>query len=122
MRKYFFSFLLALAIASLSLSGSDNFKGISINIPYLDKLVHAGMYFTLMISLFVESRERTMHLSKLSLLALVPFIYGIAMEILQHLMAVGRTASFYDALFNTAGIIIALVFIIAFRPMGFRLK
>lgn len=122
MRKYFFSFLIALAIASLSLSGSDNFKGISLNIPYLDKLVHAGMYFVLMISLFVESREKNMHFRKLSLMALIPFLYGVAMEILQHLLTSDRTASFFDALFNTAGIMIAVIFIIAFRPIGFRLK
>ena len=45
-KKNTFSILVALLIMSLSLTGSDTFKKVSIsNIPHLDKLVHLGMYF-----------------------------------------------------------------------------
>ncbi|HLN20750.1 MAG TPA: VanZ family protein [Bacteroidales bacterium] len=121
-RKYFLSFLIAIAIAYLSLSSSENFNKFQVPIPHFDKIVHAGMYFTLMMSIIVEMREKLIVLSRLLLSALVPFSYGIIMELLQFILTQTRSGSPYDALFNTFGILLAFLFVFLFRPLGIRLK
>jgi VanZ family protein len=115
LKKNLFTILVAFVILFLSMAGSGNFEKVRIaRIPHIDKAVHAGMYFVLTLAIIFENRK---HLSpgKLILVAtLVPLIYGITMELLQMTTAT-RSGNIFDAVFDFAGIIIALLIWIAVR-------
>jgi VanZ family protein len=109
LKKNLFSILIAAGILYLSLANAENFREPSfINIPYLDKIVHFGMYFSLSISIFFENRRSINSLEKLLLASLIPLAYGILMEILQ-MFTTTRSASFGDGIADFAGIVVALI-------------
>ncbi|HLP72244.1 MAG TPA: VanZ family protein [Bacteroidales bacterium] len=107
-RKNIFSILIAIVILYLSLANSHNFDKVHLNIPFADKLVHFGMYFSLMTSLWIENRNRINTRMDILVLSLIPFIYGILMEILQY-FTISRSPSLADAAADTAGIVVSLI-------------
>jgi VanZ family protein len=115
LKKNLLTILVALVILFLSMAGSGNFEKVPIvRIPHIDKVVHAGMYFVLTLAIIFDNRK---YLSpgKLVLVAtLVPLVYGIAMELLQMTTAT-RSGSIFDAVFDFAGILVALLIWIAVR-------
>jgi hypothetical protein len=118
-RKYLFSLLTAGIILFLSLTGSDSFDGVRlINIPYFDKIAHFGMYFTFMSALFFETRNKKRSLKSGFILSVIPFIYGISMEICQELFTVSRTGSIFDVIFNSAGILVSILIWNWYKPFG----
>lgn len=108
-KKNIYSFLVALIIMYLSLAGSDAFE----KVPFyyfqgIDKVVHAGMYFTLMSVIVLEHKIEKSVLPKLLLVSVIPLSYGIIMEFCQSLLTTTRSASIYDAFANLAGILLAV--------------
>ena len=117
-KKNIFSILVALLIMYLSLTGSDTFEKVSFfNIPFLDKIVHFGMYFVLMSVMIFENRKTLKSTLHLFLIALIPLFYGILMEILQLILTVSRSGSFYDVIFNSAGILVSLLLWLWVKPL-----
>ncbi|MDP3002388.1 MAG: VanZ family protein [Bacteroidales bacterium] len=117
-KKNIFSILVALIIMYLSLANSDTFEEVSIfNIPFVDKIMHFGMYFGLMSVIIFEYRKTLKSTGSLFLIALIPFFYGILMEILQSTLTTSRFASFYDILFNSAGILVSLLLWLWIKPL-----
>jgi VanZ family protein len=113
-----YSIIVALAIMYLSLTGSQTFPSVPfINIPFLDKIIHFGMYFFLMSVMIFENRKRFRNISRLFLLALFPLFYGIILEILQMTITKTRSGDLFDFLANAAGTITALLLWIWIRPM-----
>lgn len=111
LRKNILSFSIALLIMYLSLTGSDTFSGLKIPvIPYLDKIIHAIMYFSLMLALIFENRRIVVSLRSYVVLATIPFFYGVLIEILQTLFTIDRQGDIVDVCFNLAGIILAIFF------------
>jgi len=109
-KKNIFSILVALVIMYLSLTSSHTFDKVSfINIPFLDKIVHFGMYFGLMSVIIFENRKIIKSIRQLFLIALIPLFYGILMEILQSTLTTTRSGSFYDVFFNLVGILASLL-------------
>jgi len=109
-KKNIFSILVALAIMYLSLANSHTFDKVSlINIPNFDKIVHFGMYFSLMSVIIFENRKTIKSSGHLFLIGLIHLFYGILMEILQSTLTLTRTGSFWDALFNCAGILVSIL-------------
>ena len=105
-----FSVIIALLILYLSVVSTHAFhKDPLFNIPYFDKIVHFCMYFGLMSVILIENRLSIKGTLELFLIALIPFFYGILLEILQATIIANRSGSFYDAVFNTAGIMVSLV-------------
>jgi VanZ family protein len=112
-----FSILVALIIMYLSLANSHTFDKVPlINIPNIDKVVHFGMYFSLMSVIIFENRKIIKSISLLFLTGLIPLFYGILMEILQATLTVTRTGSFYDALANSAGILVSVLLWLWIKP------
>ena len=112
-----FSILVALIIMYLSLANSHTFDKVPlINIPNIDKVVHFGMYFSLMSVIIFENRKTIKSISLLFLNGLIPLFYGILMEILQATLTVTRTGSFYDALANSAGILVSILLWLWIKP------
>ena len=112
-----FSILVALIIMYLSLANSHTFDKVPlINIPNIDKVVHFGMYFSLMSIITFENRKTITSISLLFLTGLIPLFYGILMEILQATLTVTSTGSFYDALANSAGILVSILLWLWIKP------
>lgn len=118
-RKNIFSILLALFILYLSLVSSDKFQKVTfLNIPYIDKLVHFGMYFALMSVIIFENRKRIRRTWHLFLAVLIPLSYGILMEIFQTTLTSSRTGNCYDILFDSAGIFVSLLLWLYIKPVN----
>jgi len=77
------------------------------------------MYFGLMSVILFEHRKSIKGGTMLILIALIPFIYGILMEILQLTITDSRSGNFYDILANSTGIIVSAL---AWRALGPRLN
>lgn len=107
-KKNILSIIVALVILYLSLADSQTFDDVPfLNIPYFDKIAHFLMYFGLMSVILFEHRNEIIGRAQLGLIALIPFIYGILMEILQLTVAANRSGNIFDVVANSAGIIIA---------------
>ena len=116
-KKNLYSILVALLLLYLSLTNSEKFqKSPLVNIPFMDKIVHFGMYFIMMSVIIIEHRKSLRNSGKLFLFALIPLSYGILMEILQATLTVTRTGDFYDALADAAGILVSIVLWLLVRP------
>jgi VanZ family protein len=117
-KKNLYTILVALLILYLSLTSSDTFKKVAIyELPNLDKIVHAGLYFLLTSAIIFDNRKtinRTLHLF---LIALIPLSYGILMEILQSSLTISRTASIYDVFANTTGILLSVLLWLLLKPL-----
>ena len=117
-KKNIFSILVALVILYLSLTSSDTFDEVPLfNIPYLDKIVHTGMYFGLMSVIIFEHRKSLENIKLLLLTSLIPFFYGILMELLQGTITSTRSADFFDVLSNTSGILISVLLWLWVKPL-----
>ena len=76
------------------------------------------MYFTFMSVIILENRRTFQNTSKLFLTGMIPFSYGIIMEILQATVTVTRTGSAYDALANSAGILASILLWLWIKPLN----
>jgi len=119
LQKNKYSITVALIIMCLSLTSSDTFDKVSyINIPFLDKIVHFGMYFFLMLIILFENRKSYFTTGQLFLISLIPLFYGVLMEVLQSALTTSRSGSLYDIIFNSAGILVSLSFWLWIKPFN----
>jgi VanZ family protein len=119
-KKNILSIIVALVILYLSLADSQSFDKVPfLNIPYFDKIAHFLMYFGLMSVILFEHRNTIIVRAQLALIALIPFLYGILMEILQFTVAANRSGNIFDVIANSAGIIVAALLWLLIGP---RLK
>ena len=110
-RKNIISITIAIIILVLSLSDSNKFESISFSLfPHADKIVHLLMYGSLMFSLLVSNRKwLSSRVANYVILAMFTFSYGIIIELLQKYFTNDRSAELFDAFFNLAGIILAVL-------------
>jgi VanZ family protein len=107
-RRNIISSIIAIVILILSLTGQSTFSRLNIPpIPYLDKIVHASMYFALMSALIFENRAILRGPKNYFILATIPLIFGSAIEMMQSVFTADRTGDIIDILFNIAGIILS---------------
>lgn len=112
-----FSILIALIIILLSFSKASSFQEINfINIPYLDKLVHFGLYFLLMMVIILEHQKSLQNTRTLILIGLIPIIFGAFIELGQSGLTVSREADILDVLSNSAGVASALLLWLLIKP------
>jgi VanZ family protein len=112
-----FTILTTLLIIYLSLAGSQTFgSGGFINIPYIDKIGHFGLYFILMAIIIFEHRNYFKDTRHLLLIALIPLCFGIFMEFMQMLLTSDRQGEFLDALADAAGIMASLYLWLLIKP------
>jgi VanZ family protein len=118
-KRNIFSILVALIILYLSLANAHTFDKVSsiIDFPNIDKVVHFGMYFSLMMVLVFENRKIIKGFRNLFIIGLIPFSFGILMEILQATLTVTRTGSVFDALANGAGILVSIFLWLLIKPL-----
>ena len=114
-KKNIFSISVALIIAYLSLAPGDSFKEVTLS--NADKIVHFLMYLTLMSVIIFENRKMIKDSKQILYIALVPFSYGVLMEILQFLLTSDRGASFFDILSNLSGVIFSALMWLFIKPL-----
>jgi VanZ family protein len=110
-RKVLFSFLFffwMILLSVLSLMPMEDFDLGGPEIPYLDKWVHMGFYFTAMLLgvFFLWERFRHRMKKKPSMIWMGTglLIYGIIIELLQERMGMDRSAELTDLAANIVGI------------------
>ncbi|AWL78984.1 VanZ family protein [Capnocytophaga canimorsus] len=84
-------------------------------IPHLDKIAHFTFYFVFTLLLVLALKRELLFFNKTlsiyTFAGIVAFVWGLSMEILQKTITDTRSADIFDVLFNTFGIVVALVFI-----------
>ena len=123
LKQYYKSILIGLLILWLSLTGSQiPVPGRLLDIPYLDKLGHLGMYTVFSAVLLLDSCSWHVNRGFRYLILLIPLIFGALMEVLQMTLTVTRKAEEIDLLANivgiSAGVLLAVIvkkFIVKFR-------
>jgi VanZ family protein len=116
-KKNIFSILMALLIMFLSLASSDTFDKIHLyHVQFFDKIAHLGMYFTFMSVIILENRNKFKSTGAIFLTALIPLFYSILMEILQATITKSRSGSFFDVIFNLAGILLSVLLWLSLKP------
>lgn len=104
------SILTAAVIMYLCMANSQTFDKMSVaKIPYIDKIVHFGMFFGLMSVLIFENRKLIKKTVSLFYLALIPLSYGIIIELMQSFLTSSRSGSIFDALADLAGISVSVL-------------
>jgi len=94
---------------------SDEIPQIGMDIPNLDKVVHAFMHFVFTLLWFFYFKKKIGNLKnyKLLLISLVlSFFFGIAIELMQRFFTVTRNADVYDVFANVSGATLAVIVII----------
>jgi VanZ family protein len=124
-KKNALSFIVSLVIMYLSLSGTEELgSSFFSRIPHFDKIAHLLMYFGFMSVIIFENRKTLRTFRKLLLAAIIPFLYGLLMEILQVYITQNRSGEFYDALFNLIGILLSVFIykLFIYRIIGASLR
>lgn len=120
-KKNILSVCFSVIIVFLSLTGSKTFGETDFfKVPYLDKIAHFGMYFVFMSIILFEHRKSINNHRQILITAIIPFLFGIIMELLQLTITSSRSADMADILFNSAGVTASLSLWIILRP--FRSK
>jgi VanZ family protein len=105
LKQYYKSILIGLLILWLSLTGSNiPVPGRMLDIPYLDKLGHFGMYAFFSAMLLLDSCRWEVEGKFHYLILLIPLFFGALMEILQMTLTETRKAEEIDLLANIGGI------------------
>jgi VanZ family protein len=105
LKQYYKSILIGLLILWLSLTGSSiPVPGRMLDIPYLDKLGHFGMYAFFSAMLLLDSCRWQTDGKFHYLILLIPLFFGALMEILQMTFTATRKAEEIDLLANIGGI------------------
>jgi VanZ family protein len=116
-RRNKFSILVSLIILYLSLANAKTFESAGLfDIPYLDKMVHLGLYFFFMSVIIIEHRNYFEDTRQLILVALIPLFFGSLIELLQSGITATRKADILDILFNSTGVFAALVIWLFISP------
>lgn len=117
-----FSIIASLVILYLSLANARTFERFGLfDIPYLDKMVHFGLYFSFMTVIIIEHRNYFDNTRKLIIVALFPLIFGSIIELLQSGLTTTRKADILDIIFNSAGVAVSLFFWLFLKPY-YKLK
>ena len=111
----FVSWIMFVTFSSLfSLSGVGTSR---FNIPHMDKAVHFTFYSVMVFLGYMAIRNKTDQLEKRSKLlwyiVLFAVIYGIIIEVLQHVLTTDRHGDPFDALANSIGAFVGM-FVIRF--------
>ncbi len=116
-KKNILSIIVALVIMYLSLANAHTFDKVTFfNFPGSDKIVHFCMYFGFMSVIIFENRKTIKSTGQLFLIALIPFFYGVLMEILQSSLTTTRFGDVNDALANSVGIVVSLLLWLLIKP------
>ncbi len=117
LKKNIYTITVSLIIIYLSLATPQSVvRSGFFDIPHLDKFVHFGLYFLLMATLIFENRHSLTDTRKLLLVSLIPFFFGILIEVIQSEFTKNRKGEILDIIADAAGVVAAVFFWLLFRP------
>ncbi len=123
LKQYYKSILIGLLILWLSLTGSNiPVPGRLLDIPYLDKLGHLGMYAFFSAVLLLDSCHWRADQNFHYIILLIPLIFGALMEILQMTLTVTRKAEELDLVANIVGISAGFVTAYIIKKLIFKFR
>ena len=123
LKQYYKSILIGLLILWLSLTGSNiPVPGRMLDIPYLDKLGHFGMYAFFSAMLLLDSCRWDVAGKFHYLILLIPLFFGALMEILQMTLTESRKAEEIDLLANIGGIATGVLVASLARKLLFKIR
>ena len=110
-------YALALTIGSLIHLG--DFTSLGSNFD--DKIYHFMAYFlfTLLVYNYCNSKKVT---NSIAISGIVVIIYGIIIEVLQHILTSYRTFDLYDAIANALGVILAVVVLVYINNLKLKIN
>ena len=113
MRKQFFLFAALFWTGVILFFCLENAQNIpQINIPYIDKVIHAIFHFvftTLWFLYFKKKFSSTYMIRVLSIAWIASLFFGIAIELIQEYVTTTRKADVIDVLANTTGATFAVL-------------
>ncbi|MCK7589799.1 VanZ family protein [Subsaxibacter sp. CAU 1640] len=84
-----------------------------------DKIYHFGAY-TLFVLVWYHYFEKTSIRLKILLSAMIAFIYGIIVEVLQGTFTTYRTEDIADVFANSLGVVFAILLVISYRQIKLK--
>ncbi len=122
LQNYWRSILLFVIIVFLSTINTNNLVSDEIHFfKHFDKFAHFTMYFSLSFVFFIENHKSIRPIRK-RWIVLDTIVLGIALEFIQFLFTNYRTGNFYDAVFNTLGVVAGSALYFLLRNNGFIYK
>jgi len=117
LKIFYKSIIWTIIIIILSNISGDSVDNVNINIPFMDKIVHSGLYFILSFLLTWDLNKLDIY--KFSKNAIITIIYstsvGLFMEITQKYLAQNRSFDIFDELFNIIGVLSGILFFYKFE-------
>ncbi len=121
-KNYWRSVFLFIVIVFLSTINTNNLVSDEIHFfKHFDKFAHFAMYFSLSFVFFIENHKSTRPIRK-GWIVLDTVVLGISLEFIQFLFTNYRTGNFYDAVFNSIGVLAGSVLYFLLRNNGFIYK
>lgn len=108
----------ALVIFVLCAMPGEDIPDPQLNIPYIDKIVHFGMFFVMAVLLCNELEYQTrLCLRKIFLLTMaIVLVYGGVIELLQHYFF-NRSGDIFDLLADVAGGMVGCLFYLPLKKL-----
>lgn len=120
LKKLFYKVLFVSWMVFVTFSSLFSFEGMHMGtlpftIPNLDKIVHFVFYLVMVITGFFAIKDYFVHRYKLVAIlfgiVLFSIIYGMIIEVLQHVLTANRQGDLLDALANSIGAIVGMFLI-----------
>ncbi len=118
LKNYWRTILVVSAIIFLSVMSSDTLPSKVTFHRHFDKFAHFSMYFALSFVFFIENYKSSKPIRK-GWIVLDTISLGIGLEFAQLLLTNDRSANFYDAVFNTIGVICGSILFFSLRNYNF---
>ena len=119
-RKYFIYIAVTLTVA-ITVGSLISIKGESaIPVHFSDKFVHFVAYFLLTLSWFFVYNSKPRLLKSYVSIAMLVFVYGIIIEVLQSMFTKTRVAESNDILANTFGVGVTITILFRFKKTDIK--
>ncbi len=121
-KTFWRTIVLIVVILTLSLSSINKVMPDQMStFKHIDKVVHICMYLALSFMFFIENYSAN-NFFKRRWIILDTMLFGIIIEFLQALFTTDRSGDFYDAIFNSIGVLTGAFFFLMLRNNKFIYK
>lgn len=109
LNTYYRTVIVLCIILTVSLLPGEDVEKLSwLEFPFMDKIVHLGMYLVLTFFMILDNHGKSSGKFRTIVISiLISLLYGILMEALQMILTNSRSAEYFDVAFNFAGSILA---------------
>ncbi len=121
-KTFWRTFILIIVILILSLANMNNVMPKEMNsFKHIDKVAHLCMYLSLSFMFFIENYSVNNYFKRRWII-LDTILFGIGIEFFQTFFTNDRTGDFYDAIFNSIGVLFGAFLFLMLRNYKFIYK